>query len=266
MAHALGHERGLEVDIRHRAVVVERLRELERALDVLARGLEVTLAAVAARAPAEDLRAKQVAGKAGALRELQRLAEQRDGRRDARQVVAAHGHPEEDLCPVDVREAGAFVDRPAALQELESRLELASLHPRPRLGREARASSSIAPVARTAVREFSSSSTASSYRCAFASASARASIASTRLRSSAETPLLEEAGVDAELGSEPLDRLARGTGLAALDLADVLLREALAREIGLGQARRHSQLTHALAQAGARGGRASTVAGGIHAA
>jgi hypothetical protein len=33
--------------------VVERLRELERALDVLARGLEIALAAVAARAPAE---------------------------------------------------------------------------------------------------------------------------------------------------------------------------------------------------------------------
>ena len=48
MPHALGDERGLEVDVGHRAVVVQRLRELQRALDVLARGLEVTLAAVAA--------------------------------------------------------------------------------------------------------------------------------------------------------------------------------------------------------------------------
>src|SRR5204863_10118310 len=39
-----------------------------------------------------------------------------------------------------------------------------------------------------------------------------------------DTPL-EESGIDAELDGEPLDRLARGPGFAALDLADVLLRE-----------------------------------------
>ena len=61
MAHALRDKRGLEVDVRHRAVVVECLRQLERALDVLARGLEVALPAVAAGAPAEDLGAQQVA-------------------------------------------------------------------------------------------------------------------------------------------------------------------------------------------------------------
>jgi hypothetical protein len=64
-------------------------------------------------------------------------------------------------------------------------------------------------------------------------------------------PALEEAGVGAELGSEPLDGLARGTGLPALDLADVLLGEALAGQVGLGQACRHTQLPHALTQAGA---------------
>src|SRR3954469_3780377 len=51
--------------------------------------------------------------------------------------------------------------------------------------------------------------------------------------------LLEEAGVGAELGGEPRDRLARGPGLAALDLADVLLRKAVAGEVGLGQAGGH---------------------------
>src|SRR5207247_11384589 len=64
-------------------------------------------------------------------------------------------------------------------------------------------------------------------------------------------PALEEAGVCAELRGEPLDRLARGTGLSALDLADVLLREALAGEIALSQPRADAQLTEAFAQAGA---------------
>ena len=72
---------------------------------------------------------------------------------------------------------------------------------------------------------------------------------------------LEEAGVDAELDREPLDRLARGPGLAALDLADVLLREAVAREVGLRQAGGHAQLPHALTQAIARLGAAAGIRG-----
>src|SRR5829696_5418527 len=51
----------------------------------------------------------------------------------------------------------------------------------------------------------------------------------------------EEAGVHAELGGEPLHRLARGACLAPLDLTDVLLREAVSREVGLGQPRGHAQ-------------------------
>ena len=169
VAHALGDERGLEVDVRHRAVVVERLRQLERALDVLARGLEVALAAVAAGAPAEDLGAKQVARQLRALGELERLAEQRDGRGDARKVVAADADAEEHLRAVDVREAGPLGERAAALEQLERGPNLAPLHaaPRPRLrAREPRARSRRSPS--TAVREFSSSSTASSYWWAFA--------------------------------------------------------------------------------------------------
>ena len=59
----------------------------------------------------------------------------------------------------------------------------------------------------------------------------------------------EEARVDAQPLGEPLDRLARGTGLPSLDLADVLLREALAGQVGLGQVRRDAELAQALAQA-----------------
>jgi hypothetical protein len=45
----------------------------------------------------------------------------------------------------------------------------------------------------------------------------------------------EEHRVDAELPGEPGDRRRRRARLPALDLADVLLREPLARELRLGQ-------------------------------
>src|SRR5437867_4501708 len=117
-------------------MVVQRLRQLERALDVLAGRLEVALAPVAARAPPEDLGAEEIAGKTRLLGELQSLAEQADRRSDAREVVPAHAHPEQDSPPVDVREARAVGERPATLEQPESRLDLAALHPGPRLGRQ----------------------------------------------------------------------------------------------------------------------------------
>ena len=61
--------------------------------------------------------------------------------------------------------------------------------------------------------------------------------------------LLEEGGVDAELRGQPFDRLMRRARLAPLDLADVFLREPVAREIRLRQARGHAQLPQALAEA-----------------
>src|SRR4029453_15642394 len=125
---------GREVAFPRRGGVVQRLSELERALDVLARRLEVALPAVAPRAPAEDVAAEQVARQLRRLRELQRLAEERNRGRDAGEVVAADAHPEEHLRTVDVREAGPLGDRAAALQQLQRRPNLAALHPRPRLG------------------------------------------------------------------------------------------------------------------------------------
>ena len=50
----LGDERRLERDVRNRQRVVEPLGELERELDVLARGLEVALTPGAARTPLEN--------------------------------------------------------------------------------------------------------------------------------------------------------------------------------------------------------------------
>ena len=62
--HPLGDQRSLEETFRHLARIVQRLRELERALDVFTRCFEVPLASVAARAPAEDVGAQQVARQA----------------------------------------------------------------------------------------------------------------------------------------------------------------------------------------------------------
>jgi len=63
----------------------------------------------------------------------------------------------------------------------------------------------------------------------------------------------EETLVDAEPSGQPLDRLARRAGLSALDLADVLLREALAGELGLRQALRDAQLAHAIPEGRTKG-------------
>ena len=63
----------------------------------------------------------------------------------------------------------------------------------------------------------------------------------------------EEACVDTESRSEPLDRLARRAGLAALDLAHVLLREAIPGQLALRHAGGDAQLAQPLAQA--KGGR-----------
>ena len=61
---ALGEHRGLEVHGSECPRVAQRLGELERALDVLARGLVVALAAVAPRAPGEYVQA-QLVGREG---------------------------------------------------------------------------------------------------------------------------------------------------------------------------------------------------------
>src|SRR5439155_10522212 len=75
-------------------------------------------------------------------------------------------------------------------------------------------------------------------------------------------PVREKTGIDAEPRGQPLDRLAGGTGLAPLDLADVLLGEPLARELGLGHARRDPQLAQPLTQAQACVSRTGALIGG----
>src|SRR5581483_5106294 len=61
----------------------------------------------------------------------------------------------------------------------------------------------------------------------------------------------EERGVDAEPRGEPADRLRRRPRLAALDLGDVLLREAVAGEVGLREPGGDAERAQAVAEAGA---------------
>ena len=99
----------------------------------------------------------------------------------------------------------------------------------------ARSSSSFAPAARAACRprRTRGAAAANSYRSL--SASARASCASQRLRSLADTPVRSRSASTPRLLREPGNGLRRGPRLAALDLAQVLLAEAAAGELGLRQ-------------------------------
>ena len=261
VAHALCDERGLEVRVRDRAPVVGAARELERCLDVLAGRLEVALAATAARPPAEDVGAQEVARKLGGAGEGERLVEERRSGCDARELVAADAEPEQDVGAVDVGELRALGELAGDEEKLDCLAHLAFLRraPRPRRrGREPRAR----PIRSRRCR------------CRAAAKSSAASSVAVRLgeRLGADEQCLdpaaqvgrdaaaEERGVDAELRREPGDRLGGRARLAALDLADVLLREAIARDLGLGQPGSEAQRAQPLAEP--RGRAAGVVAVG----
>src|SRR5262249_37930193 len=74
----------------------------------------------------------------------------------------------------------------------------------------------------------------------------------------------QEAGIDSEAGGQPPERLRPRARLAAPDLWDVLLREAIARELALRQACCDAKLAQPLPEAYALGaGLASCAAGGV---
>src|SRR6266545_888505 len=248
VALALGDERGLHVDVGHRRAVVERLRELERALDVLARGLEVALAPVAARAVGEDVRAEKVAGKLRALRERVGLVEKPDCGGDARELVPADADAVEHLGAVEVGEVLVLDDCPSTGEEVERLAELALLHPGPRLAREeARFELGGARGGNAGADLFELGDGL------FVAVRLRERLG-TREGGLDPAPLVggdavrEVAGVDVEPACEPGDRVAGRARLATLDLDDVLLGESRACELGLRHARGDAKLTHTLAE------------------
>ena len=203
-------------------------------------------------------------GMARPLREGERLVEERDRGRDARDAVAAAAEAEEHVGPVDVREARELDRARARAGAPRSRRgrgpSPGATSPRPRApaprarpSRARRARRVPDGRARPPRRRGASS----------ASASARVSSASTRVRSSTETPWSRNCASTAEPLRQPGDRLVGRARLPALDLADVLLREAIAGQRGLRQAGGDAQRADAFADApgasrssdGARGGR-----------
>src|SRR5262249_36825174 len=231
----LRDERRLVVDVRDRAPVVHRAGKLERVLDVLPRGLEVALVPAAAGAPAEDVGAEQIAGQLRADGELERLVEERDRRRDARQLVTADAEAEEDVGTVDVAERGSLDEPARVLQQAERLADLAGLGQRPgftrappnvELDRPGRGDLTgrlpehldrlrVAPRLREGLR-----------------AGDRRLDAVANVRRDARR---QERRVDAETLCKPCGCLGIRSRLAALDLADVLLGEAVAGKLRLRQ-------------------------------
>ena len=244
---AVGDERGLEIRGADRARVIRALCELQRALDVLARGFVVALTAPAPRAPGKDVRTQRVGREPRALGEAERLVEERKRRLDTVQLVATDAEDVEDLRPLDVREASALDVSARLVQQLECTAQRAEAHLRA-AGADERADLELQEPGGAGRRNehvilrrglLVAAGLDQCFR-----ARQRAFEAPTLVGGDA---VREEARVDAQAHGEPVDRLPRRTGLAALDLGDVLLREPIARELALRQAGGHAQLAQALA-------------------
>src|SRR5829696_1187784 len=235
VAVALGEQRRLEVDLAERLRVLLRLGELERALDVLARRLVIALAAVAARAPRENVGAEEIRRKRRALRELQGLAEQRDRGRDARKQVPADAEAEEDVGAVDVRELGALRIAARVVEQLQRGPNLACVGTGPGLAAEdpdVQLDGAGSEHSRKRLRVLLDGGGVLLVGRQRVGAGENGLGARTAVGRDAAR---EKRRIDAQARREPLDGLRRRTRLPALDLRDVLLRETVAREVGLRQ-------------------------------
>ena len=136
VALALRDQRRLEVRARDGRPVAEVLRQLERTLDVVARRDVVAEPAAATRTPLQDVGAQQPTREPRPLGELERLVEERDRGRDARELVAAYAETEEHVGAVDIGELGALDELARPLQEFHRLAHLSPLLERPRLACE----------------------------------------------------------------------------------------------------------------------------------
>jgi hypothetical protein len=244
---ALGDDRRLEVPVSESFTVAEPLRKLERRLDVGTSRLPVALAPVAAGPPAEDPAAQPVVDRLGTAHQLERLGEERDRGRDRRQPVAALSDVAEDVGAIDVRER-VVVNEIVCLCERSQRiLDPTDLGAR-RRGGEERPQIEVRFEDRIVVRE----SIENRDRVVELPRPNR----SFRARDHARNPFvlrggdagLEEAPRDLEPLGEPLESCLVRPHAAPLDLADVLLREAVDPELALRQPARDAQLPDALSE------------------
>src|SRR5262249_48165423 len=224
------------------------LGELESAFDVLLCGNPVSVSSMTARAPVEDVGPKPVGRLAEAFRQLERAVEEDGGLADARLLIADDSDLEHDLGPVELARARSDGCARGLLQEPHRLVELAVADPSPGLSLEP--SQNPIGTAR-AGREV-----ACSFERAHGVAVAmpleeelgllQRGIQPLAVR--AAEPVLQVLAIGREALREPVHRLARRPRLPALDLADVLLREATCGELGLRQARRPPERPYACAQ------------------
>ena len=201
-------------------------------------------------------------GQAGALGEPERLVEQRERSLDAVELVATAAEPEQHICALDVRERLCLGDRACIVEELGRGAVVAGAHlrepaahqcPHLKLGHAGCAGSrgqrregrrSLLVLLRLVQR----------LRASKGSFEPGALVGRDAAR--------EEAGVDPEAVGKPFDRPLGRARLAALDLRDVLLREAVARELALRQPRGDAKLAEPFPEAKSlRAGPASGAAG-----
>ena len=187
-------------------------------------------------------------GSSGPLGDRVRLVEEADRGRDARKLVAADAEPEENLGAVEIRERLVLGDGSRAREQVERLAQLALVHPCPGLAGEETGLELGGPGRgdfRTDLLELGDGLLVA------VRLDERLGARQRRLDAAAlvgRDAVRQVAGVDVEAAREPRDRLAGRARLAALDLADVLLREPIARELALCQARGDAQLAHALTE------------------
>ena len=180
-----------------------------------------------------------VARVARAVGEVEGFAQQRLRGVDRRELVAADTHPIQHFGPLDVREARLFGQLTCADEQLEGRAKLCARHSCPSL-REQGSELELASLRGElqAGQRFEGFVVLLTLDCGLGSGD-------RGLDFRVLVPGLaglEIRDVDAEPLADPGKRLFRRPRLPALDLAHVLLREAVARQLGLRQPRGNAKL------------------------
>ena len=224
--------------------------ELERCFGIVAGRIELALPSAAPRAPAEEVRPKPVARNTGRLGKGKSLIEDCGRGRDARELVATYTEPEEDICTLGIRELRPFRHLARRLKQAHRRALVTVLDPRPCLAGE-RAQLELGGTGRSDLEPRRREDVG----CLGVPArlAERLRTREKRFDPAAQVgrdTVPQDGTIDTESRCEPPDGLFRRTGLAPLDLADVLLREALAGDLGLRQPRRDPECAEPCPEAG----------------
>ncbi len=233
----IGDEGGLQMYLRARSDVVDRVAELQGTIDVLARRLEVTLPPVAARTPLVDVEPETIVGLARLVEELECPVELGHGRRDLGEGVAAHGGEVRDLRLLLTVPGGAVCGAPCLAEQVSRLPDPAEADQRPRLAadhtslREAwcprleRAAQITEHVQRLGIPML------------IEMVLAEREPLGDPLEIGCAQSCLEDDGLDAEPRGQPVQELPGRNDLSTLDLTHVLLREPTGCQSILSKAR-----------------------------